>query len=351
MSCRVDSTLIAGACVVGNRGLGVLGATVRSDTATGAHGPGYLYNDWSSGDDAKEFRGLIVTPPSSGTFSAEEDGSFDLTGAPDGSYTFVYRLFVDGADLGTATASITIGAASVTGTVAGTAAFTITATAAISVTVGDGGATATVAGIASFTVTAIGAISGTVSDATSIGEPVTLWEARAQCRIAADDTAEDAMLAIYIQAAREAAEQELGRVLITRTIVQTMNAFPCQALRLQRAAVVAVASVEYRDQAGTWQTLPAESYVLDNMSGPGWLLPAAGTSWPATADMPGSVRITYSAGYGPSTADIPAGVRQWILLNVAAMYAQREAIDASGRAAALPSRFVDRLLDAERLYG
>lgn len=110
MSCHVSTTsLISGACVVGQRGLGVLGSTVRSETATGSHGAGYLYNDWASGDNAKEFRGLIVTPPSAGTFFAYENGSFDLTGAPDGAYSFVYRLYVDGADLGTATASVTIG--------------------------------------------------------------------------------------------------------------------------------------------------------------------------------------------------------------------------------------------------
>lgn len=109
MSVRVDTaSLIAGAVVCGDRGLGVLGSTVLADTATGDHGAGYLYNDVDSGDEAKEFRGLIVTPPSAGTFFAYEDGSFSLV-APDGAYTFVYRLYVDGVDLGTATASVTIG--------------------------------------------------------------------------------------------------------------------------------------------------------------------------------------------------------------------------------------------------
>jgi hypothetical protein len=114
MSVRVDtSSLIVGACVVGNRGLGVTGAIIRATTGTGGNGPGYLYNDWTSGDDAKEFRGLIVTPPASGVFFAYEDGSFDLTGAVDGVHNFVYRLFIDGADLGTATASITVGSAAI----------------------------------------------------------------------------------------------------------------------------------------------------------------------------------------------------------------------------------------------
>lgn len=110
MSVRVDtSSLIAGACVLGHRGLGVLGSVIRATTATGTHGPGYLYNDLTGADDLKEIRGLIVAPPSAGTFTAFEDGSFTLVGAPDGSYSFLYRLFADGADLGTATATIDIG--------------------------------------------------------------------------------------------------------------------------------------------------------------------------------------------------------------------------------------------------
>lgn len=113
MSCRVDtSPLIAGACVVSAYdGLGITGAALRAATGTGGSGAGVLYNDWDTGDDAKEFRALLVTVPSSGTLTMNEDGSFSLTGAADGSYSLVYRLFVDGVDLGTSTASITVGAA------------------------------------------------------------------------------------------------------------------------------------------------------------------------------------------------------------------------------------------------
>lgn len=110
MSCRVDaSSLIAGACVVGHRGLGVLGSQVPS---TGEHGPGYLFNDLSLPTDAgKEVMGYIETPPVGLTsFFAWEDSSFEAQG-PDGEYTFTYRLFVDGADFGTAAVTITIGAA------------------------------------------------------------------------------------------------------------------------------------------------------------------------------------------------------------------------------------------------
>jgi hypothetical protein len=114
-SLRIDTAeLISGAYVIGDVGLGVLGSTVPS---TGEHGPSYLYNDLVLPDDAgKEIRGLIVTPPSAGTFFAFEDGSFTLVGAPDGTYTFVYRLFVDGVDFGTAEATIVIGVDGLQGT-------------------------------------------------------------------------------------------------------------------------------------------------------------------------------------------------------------------------------------------
>ena len=94
----------------GNTGLGVLGAVIRANTATGDAGPGCLYNDWqSSADDSVEMQGLIVTPPSVGTFFAFEDGSFTLIGAPDGVSTFVYRLIADGVDKGAATATVQSG--------------------------------------------------------------------------------------------------------------------------------------------------------------------------------------------------------------------------------------------------
>lgn len=93
----------------GTVGLGVTGAVIRATTATGTHGPGYLFGALSVADDAKEIRGLIVTPPSSGVFFPYEDGSFVLSGAADGEFSFTYRLFVDGVDMSTGTGSVEIG--------------------------------------------------------------------------------------------------------------------------------------------------------------------------------------------------------------------------------------------------
>lgn len=110
LSCRVDTTsLISGACVVGNRGLGVLGIDVPS---SGTHGAGYLYNDLNlPTENADEFYGLITSGPSGLTsFFAFEDSSFTAVG-PDGSYSFTYTGYKNGTSYGSATVSFSIGAA------------------------------------------------------------------------------------------------------------------------------------------------------------------------------------------------------------------------------------------------
>lgn len=180
-------------------------------------------------------------------------------------------------------------------------------------------------------------------------EPVTVAEVRAQCRV--DDTAEDALLAVYIEAARQLCEEAIGRPLITQTWEQALDAFPAGEIKLLKAPVQSITSVIYTDTAGAAQTMDAADYSLDKETYPGgWLLPADGTDWPSTDDVINAVKVRYVAGYGNAAA-VPAPLRVWILATVAALHQQRSAIDSSGRMAALPERFIDRLLDAYKVYG
>ena len=114
MSLRAaTASLVTGALVASlYPGHGIRGDAVPT---TGTHGGSIFVNDRVlPADAAKEFRALLVTPPSGLTnFYLYEDGSFTATG-PDAAYSFVYRLFVDGVDLGTATVNFSIGAAGVT---------------------------------------------------------------------------------------------------------------------------------------------------------------------------------------------------------------------------------------------
>lgn len=55
--------------------------------------PSPLQNDVDPGDEATEFAWVIESLPSSGTVVATDAGGFSHTGAPDGTYETVYRLY------------------------------------------------------------------------------------------------------------------------------------------------------------------------------------------------------------------------------------------------------------------
>lgn len=97
---------------------GIAGSLIPSD--------GVLGNDISlPADNTVLFRAEWLTLPSSGTFRAAQDGSFELTGAADGTYNCTYQRYrddvADGAVenvvffVGTAGVSPTIGTVAVTG--------------------------------------------------------------------------------------------------------------------------------------------------------------------------------------------------------------------------------------------
>ena len=78
MSIRVDSSsLIAGAVVVGDPGLGVLAELVPS---TGEHGPGIASTWLGPAEAGKEVRVLITQWPEVGPLFVWEDTSFEYNG-------------------------------------------------------------------------------------------------------------------------------------------------------------------------------------------------------------------------------------------------------------------------------
>lgn len=175
-------------------------------------------------------------------------------------------------------------------------------------------------------------------------EPVTLAEAKLHLRVEHD--ADNALIGSMIAAARMAAEHETGRLLITQTWEEVLDAFPAE-IALHTGPVLAIASVKYIDAAGAEQTLDPSAYALDNVGVPAWLTPAYGTDWPAPRDVVNAVKVRYTAGYGAAGSDVPELIRMWICLQLGAMYENRAAAG-STQTYSLP--FADRLLDRYRVY-
>jgi uncharacterized phiE125 gp8 family phage protein len=175
-------------------------------------------------------------------------------------------------------------------------------------------------------------------------EPVTVEEARLFCRI--DGTGEDDLLASLITASRQDAEVLLQRSLITQGWRLVLDAFPNSAIALERGVVQTLESITYLDMHGSLQTLAPADYATDFSGCPGRITPAFGKSWPATLAQIAAVSIDYTAGFGPTAADVPEGIKRWIKIRVATVYAHREEVATSGGSA--PHFFVAGLLDAWR---
>jgi uncharacterized phiE125 gp8 family phage protein len=175
-------------------------------------------------------------------------------------------------------------------------------------------------------------------------EPVSTAEAKAHLRVVS--SADDTLIAALIKTARMQCENELGRSLITQTWQRTVDYFPPE-IELAYPPVIAITDVVYLDADGVSTVLTPASYALDNVSEPGWLVPAYSYDWPNTLDAANAVTVTNTAGYG-SASDVPQAIKHWIMMAVASMYDNRES-SAPGAAASQMLPFVDGLLDPFRV--
>jgi uncharacterized phiE125 gp8 family phage protein len=175
-------------------------------------------------------------------------------------------------------------------------------------------------------------------------EPITLTEAKNHLRLEGDD--DDAYVATCIRAARQHVEQVCWRGVVTQTREAILEAFPCGPLELPGGNLVSVASIVYVDANGAEQTLDAGAYEADTVSEPGRLLLAYGQSWPSARCQWNAVRVRYTVGW--EVADVPAPIKQALLLLVAQMYEHRVP-EVIGGTLSKVAFAVDALLDHYRL--
>lgn len=177
-------------------------------------------------------------------------------------------------------------------------------------------------------------------------EPVTLAEALVHLREVSDSGGPiDQTVTRLITVAREACEQRTERTLITTAWRLRLDAFPVGgAIELLQPPIISVGSVAYFDADGVSRLSNPGDYVVDTASEPGWLVPAPGKTWPATQDGAiNAVTIDYTAGYGAAAANVPAPLKQWILLAVQHMHDER--------GWDVPEEFAPGLINPYRLLG
>lgn len=171
---------------------------------------------------------------------------------------------------------------------------------------------------------------------------VNVSEMKAHLRLNSDETAFDAAIGAYIDAATRFIQEHTGAQLCTATYKLHLDSFYQAAWQhslgggqyaqgcgdqiwLQRPPLASVSSITYYDSDNSSQTLSSAYYVVDAKSMPGRVALASNYSWPSTYDRPNAITITYVAGFGAATA-VPDTFKQAIKILAATWFKNAEAV-------------------------
>lgn len=146
-------------------------------------------------------------------------------------------------------------------------------------------------------------------------EPVSLAEARLQCKVDSDDTTHDAVLTSLIAAAGEYFEYHTGRGRATQIIELALDDFPRgddQKIELPLCPIGSITSIKYTDTTGTEQTIAAANYFVSPYGLGNMVVPAHGFVWPAARQIADAVRIVAAVGY----TTLPKAAKAAILLHI-----------------------------------
>jgi hypothetical protein len=189
-------------------------------------------------------------------------------------------------------------------------------------------------------------------------EPVPVADVKNFLRISSGYTADDALIASLITAARWECESRVDRAFVSTTFQLTLDNFPAYAqrfsnllpalafgsgwlgnqyvgmnqgaIRFPYAPLLSVESVTYTATDGTTQSInldPSVQRVVIVGGTPGEMIPYFGQVWPVTQNTIGAVRIVYNAGYGEVAGAAPPPVYTAILFLAAHYYQVRTGAD------------------------
>ena len=137
------------------------------------------------------------------------------------------------------------------------------------------------------------------------------------------DTVQDAVLVSFLRAAVAAVEARTSKVLFQRNFVLSYSSWrQAEAQPLPLAPVTAITGVTILDRTGAETDADGATFWLErDLHSP--VLRAVGACLP-TIPHAGRAGVALTAGYGPLWADIPADLRQAVLLLAAHYYEYRE---------------------------
>ena len=175
------------------------------------------------------------------------------------------------------------------------------------------------------------------------GLAVSMIEARTAARADVDETDTsplDGEIQRAIRTYTTEAEGETNRAIMEQAWRLTMDRFS-GAIELRRPPLLQVVHVKYYDTGNVQRTLDPQDYQIDGESEPGYIVPAPGKAWPATASRINAVEVRIRCGYGPDHTSVPDSISGFILARLS------EHFQSGGKA---ENEHVKRLLWPEVVY-
>jgi uncharacterized phiE125 gp8 family phage protein len=178
-------------------------------------------------------------------------------------------------------------------------------------------------------------------------EPISVAEAKAHSRVDVAD--EDALFTSLILAARVFMERSLSLALITQSWSYYLDHWPRSfTVALPLSPVQAVTAVTVHDVDGGATVVDSESYAVDVLSQPARLVLQGGLPSVVTRRL-NAFEIAFTAGYGDTSADVPAPIRQALILLVAHWFEHREPVVLGALSQEVPAAVVGLLLPYRRV--
>ena len=166
-------------------------------------------------------------------------------------------------------------------------------------------------------------------------EPVSLADVKAHLRIDLDD--DDALITAAITSARIHVETATRRALIRQNWRLYLSEWPKgRAIELPVSPLIAVNAVTFYDIVGAPTLWGEENWRVEAQANPPRLVAKLR---PAAALYDNGVEIDLTAGYGVSSIDVPAPLRQAILILVTHWYEHRGMVGHDFAGAIAPAGF------------
>jgi uncharacterized phiE125 gp8 family phage protein len=166
---------------------------------------------------------------------------------------------------------------------------------------------------------------GTIVTVKPDGHPLSVFEAKRQLRIEAEDTDQDDHIADLCAAAHRKIERELGYPILLQTRETHLSHFPRGPIWLGGGDSPSVLSILYRDTANAVQTLDPAKYAVDAVSRVAQVYPAPSTTWPSTVNTPSAVVVEWRAGW-QKPSDVPEDLIHAMKLLIGHWDQNREAV-------------------------